>query len=172
MPLSLFPLNSSSNVGGPGSLERLSVRQRSPLIAICKLGWGNLAGLLKHVTPSGPPNGCCPTTEPVDSCHWCRSCLQHVAECPCSSALHPGCEQTLCLLGHRGREEQLTGFLWRCVRLFWLVKFAQLLFKCPSHTKLCQERSGTVNLRIPSKVHVDCWVSGELLQVTRQPPLL
>ncbi len=25
-----------------------------------------------------------------------------------------------------------------------------LLSKCPSHTKLCQERSGTVNLRIPS----------------------
>ena len=47
-------------------------------------------------------------------------------------------------------EEQLTGFLWRCTRLFWLVTIAQLLSKCPSHTKLCQERSGTVNLRIPS----------------------
>ena len=48
------------------------------------------------------------------------------------------------------REEQLTGFLWRCASLFWLVNFTQLLSKCPSHTKLCQERSGTVNLRIPS----------------------
>ena len=35
-------------------------------------------------------------------------------------------------------------------RLFWSVTFAQLLSKCPSHTKLCQEHSGTVNLRIPS----------------------
>jgi len=34
------------------------------------------------------------------------------------------------------REEQATGFLWRCERWFWLVKFAQLLSKCPSHTKL------------------------------------
>ena len=48
------------------------------------------------------------------------------------------------------REEQPTGFLWRYARLFWLVKFAQLLSKCPSRTKLCQERSGTVSLGIPS----------------------
>ena len=34
------------------------------------------------------------------------------------------------------REEQPTGFSWRCARLFWLVKFAQLLSKCPNHTKL------------------------------------
>ena len=47
------------------------------------------------------------------------------------------------------REEQLTGFLWPCARLFWLVNFA-LLSKCPNHIKLCQERSGTVSLRIPS----------------------
>ena len=48
------------------------------------------------------------------------------------------------------REEQLSSFLWWCARLFWFVKFAQLLSKCPSNTKLWQERSGTVNLRIPS----------------------
>ena len=48
------------------------------------------------------------------------------------------------------REEQLSSFLWPCARLFWFMKFAQLLSKCPSHTKPCQERSGTVSLRIPS----------------------
>ena len=49
------------------------------------------------------------------------------------------------------REEQPTGFLWQCARLFWLLNFAQLLSKCPSHTNLCKERPGTVsNLRIPS----------------------
>ena len=35
-------------------------------------------------------------------------------------------------------------------RLFCLVKFAQLLSKCLSRTKLCEDRSGTVSLRIPS----------------------
>ena len=36
-------------------------------------------------------------------------------------------------------------------RLFWLLKCAQLLSKCPSHTELCKERPGTVsNLSIPS----------------------
>ena len=58
----------------------------------------------------------------------------------------------MCRFGmeHLHGEEQPTGFLWRYARLFWLVKFAQLLSKCPSHTRLCQERSGTVSLRIPS----------------------
>ena len=48
------------------------------------------------------------------------------------------------------RKEQPTDFSWRRVCLFWLVQFVQLLAKCPSHTKLCQECSGTVNLSIPS----------------------
>ena len=48
------------------------------------------------------------------------------------------------------REEQLTRFLWWCARLFWLVKFVQLLSKCPSQTKLCQERSDNLYLRIPA----------------------
>ena len=56
----------------------------------------------------------------------------------------------MCRFGMERREEQLSSFLWWCARLFWLVKFAQLLSRGPSNTKLWQERSGTVNLRIPS----------------------
>ena len=37
----------------------------------------------------------------------------------------------------RDREGQPTDFLWRRACLLWLVKFAQLLSKCPSQTKLC-----------------------------------
>ena len=61
------------------------------------------------------------------------------------------------------REEQLTGFLWWCARLFWLVNFAQLLSKCPSRTKLCQGRSGTVNLRIPSAMLFQAVTAYELV---------
>ena len=48
-------------------------------------------------------------------------------------------------------------------RLFWLVNFAQLLSKCPSRTKLCQERSGTVNLRIPSAMLFQAVTAYELV---------
>ena len=61
------------------------------------------------------------------------------------------------------REEQLTVFLWWCARLFWLVNFTQLLSKCPSRTKLCQERSVTVNLRIPSAMMFQAVTAYELV---------
>ena len=60
------------------------------------------------------------------------------------------------------REEQLTVFLWWwCARLFWLVNFAQLLSKCPS--RVCEERSGTVNLRIPSAMLFQAVTAYELV---------
>ena len=88
----------------------------------------------------------------IFNCKFGKSCIGFVHGCSKVGKLIlnlewecAGLEWNI-LHGERGTAD----WLLVVVRALVLVSdFAQLLSKCPSHTKLCQERSGTVNPRIP-----------------------